>query len=206
MTYHAQNGMGSYYELSGFGGMARPSRRVFSGFGAVSFSADALWSDWLAGAGGNNAAGKRAADTLRAALGQLGYGPVAVGGMFADSSSGGALDKAAYGKFVSDNGVSPTPGMPAYWPNKAGIIKLAELVKAGGNPGGGEVQEFHDAGGTIVAGAAPGAKPLATASLSTGMMVGIAAAAVLGIGALALFAKKKGPGSSTSSSSGTRAA
>jgi hypothetical protein len=157
------------------------------GFGAVDFSASVVWSDWLAGSKGDNAAGKRAADTIRAALGQLGYGPFKIGVMW-----GSPEDKAGYTKFTQQTGMPPTSGMPTWWPNQASLQKLEELVKAGGTPGGGPVQEFHTTPAGIVSGPAPGAKAL-TAGLSTGTKIALAAAAAAVLAGVVLLGKKKGP-------------
>jgi hypothetical protein len=159
------------------------------GFGAVDFSAAVVWSDWLAGAPpkNDNAAGKRAADTIRAGLGQLGYGPFKIGVMW-----GSPEDKAGYTKFAQQTGMPPTSGMPTWWPNQASLQKLEELVKAGGTPGGGPVQEFHTTPAGIVSGPAPGQKAL-TAGLSTGTKIALAAAAAAVLAGVVLLGKKKGP-------------
>jgi len=169
---------------------------MLSGLGAISFSSGAVWSDWLAGAPptSNNAAGKRAADAIRAALGQLGYGTVAIGQQWGTSQ-----DKAAYSKFASDNGVSPPSGMPTWWPSQAGVDKLGELVAAGGTPGGLPVQEFHAGpSGELIPGPAPGTAPIGTPTAKAGMtgtQVGLLVAALVVVGGLAVMAKKKKPGS-----------
>lgn len=190
----------SYHALLGTSGMGS-----YGALGAISFSAASVWSDWLAGSKGDNAAGKRAADSIRAALGQLGFGPVSMGAMW-----GSAQDKAAYGGFVDKYGVTPTSGMPKWWVNQNGLAKLEELVKAGDVVGGGEVVEFHQVGDQLVSGPKPGAKPIgagvAKAGLSTGAMVGIAAAVLVGVGLLAMASKKKGSPSSSSTSPATTAA
>jgi len=169
---------------------------MLSGLGAIAFSSGAVWSDWLRGAPptSDNAAGRRAANAIRAALGQLGYGTVTL-----DVNWGAAQDKAAYSKFASDNGVSPPQGMPSWWPSQMGIDKLGELVAAGGTPGGLPVQEFHAGpSGQLIPGAAPGTAPigapLAKAGMS-GMQMGLlAVVAVVVVGGLAVMSKKKKPG------------
>lgn len=173
---------------------------MMNGMGAIDFNAGATWSDWLAGANGDNAAGKRAADSLRAALGQLGYGPFTLG-----VGWGSSQDKAGYGKFASDNGISAPSGMPSWWPSQQGVDKLGELVAAGGTPGGGPVQEFHAGpGGVLIPGAAPGTAPIgaAKAGMSGGMQVGLMIAALAAVAGLAVLAKKKKAAAGHASSAG----
>ena len=174
---------------------------MLSGLGAITFSSGAVWSDWLAGASGDNAAGKRAADAMRAALGQLGYGPFTLG-----VSWGSSQDKAGYSKFASDNGISPPSGMPSWWPSQTGVDKLGELVAAGGTPGGGPVQEFHAGpSGELIPGPAPGTAPIGAPVAKAGMtgtQIGLLVAALVVVGGLAVMAKKKKPGAAASSGYG----
>jgi len=100
-------------------------RYQFTGFGAAPalFNAAATWNDWLAGAptptsDGNNAAGMRAADAIRTALTQAGYGPFNMG-----VSWGTSADKAGMGKFVNDNQIAPSSN-GAWWPTKQALVAL----------------------------------------------------------------------------------
>lgn len=123
------------------------NRGIFAGlaaFGAIDFNADLVWQDWLAGAGGNQAAGMRAANSIRAALAQLGYGTVSM-----SASWGTSQDKAAYSKFVSQQGVAPSPN-GSWWPTKPGVLRLGQLVAAGGTPGGGPSIDYQVIDGEFV--------------------------------------------------------
>ena len=162
---------------------------MLSGLGAIDFNADTVWSDFLHGASGDNAAGKRATQTISAALNQLGYGLVPMGG---DVGTIGPY----YKRFVQENGVTPSPN-GAGWPTQAGIIKLGEMVAAGGAPGGQPVVEFHQTpSGQFVSGQKPGTAAIGTAKAGmTGMQMGLlAVAAIVLVGGLAVMSKKKKPG------------
>ena len=178
----------SYYMLSGLG------RFAMKGFGAIDFNASTVWSDWLAGASGNAAAGKRAASNIQAALNQLGYGPIGVDGAFGSGSL------AAWARFANDNGTGD-----AKWPTQVGIDKMGEVVAAGGAPGGGPVVESHIVNGQFVPGPAPGAAPIGTPAAKAGMtgtQIGLLVAALVVVGGLAVMAKKKKPGAAASSGYG----
>ena len=167
----------SYYPMTPLEG--------YDGFGAVSsFNAAAVWADWVAGAK-DNAAGKRSADAIRAALGSLGYGPFTFGVPWTQSTD------SEYGRFATENGVPKPAGLPMWWPSKVGLIKLGERVAQGGTPGGGTPQLTHVVGGEVVPGGGPGGEP-AKADISTGLAIGIGAVALIGIGIIAVMAKKKG--------------
>lgn len=150
---------------------------AYGAFGAVTFNGPAVWQDWLSGANGNGAAGARAADTIRAALGQLGYGPFTMGG-----SWGTDADKAGYSAFVAQQGISAGPN-GSWWPTEEGILKLQQLVKAGGNPGGGPAQVFTMVDGQFV--------PGGHAPLSLVAKLGLLAAAVVCVGGAAYAYKKR---------------
>ncbi len=155
-----------------------------SGFGAITFEPSAVWADWLAGSAGDNAAGARAADEIRAALGQLGYGTEKIG-----QSWGTPQDKAAYSAFVQQQNL-PASSNGSWWPTQLGITRLGDLVKQGGTPGGGSSQQFHLENGVVVPGAAPGSS---TASMSTGAKIGLVVVALGILGAAAIFSKKRSP-------------
>lgn len=156
----------------------------FGGFGAIDFSGSAVWEDWLAGGRGDTAAGMRAANAIRAALGQLGYGNFTTGAAWGTSA-----DKSGYGKFAQDQGIAAPTGMPVWWPSQVGLLKLQELTKAGGTPGGGPAQEFHTVDNVLVPGAAPGASGVSKASMGT--LLGLGVAALVVVGGLAMLSKKK---------------
>lgn len=177
------------YALARFGGFGA------MGLGAISFLADEVWSNWVAG----GASANLAADSIRAALSQIGYGPFQMGVAW-----GSGTDKAEYGRAVDEQGIPATPGMPKWWPNKGAMIKLEELVKAGDNVGGGPVTEYHIVDNKVVSGKSPAQiaaekkavasnknAGLSTAGMTTGAWVGIGVAALAVVGGLALLAKKK---------------
>lgn len=155
-----------------------PRRGVgFAGFGAVTFDAQQVWSDWQAG----GTRGNNAASAIQAALNQIGYGPISVDGQF------GAGSQAAWNKFAAANGV------PGTWPTEVGVLKLGDQVAQGGNQGGGTVVDYHIEDGKYVPGSAPGTQK---AGLGTLGMIGIVA--LIAIGGAALLAKKKKQGTSSS--------
>lgn len=130
---------------------------IFAGlaaFGAVDFNADLVWQNWLAGASGNNAAGMQAANGIRAALAQLGYGTFTM-----NVNWGSSQDNAAWGKFAAQQGV------PSNWPTKAAVIRLGQLVQAGGTPGGGPSVDYQVVDGEFIkqSGSSGGKVPLLAA-------------------------------------------
>jgi hypothetical protein len=72
-----------------------------------------------------NAAGGRAAKAVQAGLNELGYGPIAVDGMWGSESS------AAWAKFAADAKVPAGPGLVS----RAGIVAMEEALKGGKTPG-----------------------------------------------------------------------
>ncbi len=153
------------------------------GLGGIDFNASSVWTDWVAGAPptNDNAAGARAAKAIQAGLNEIGYGPIAVDGQFGSGSI------AAWNKFANANSV------PTDWPTQVGVTKLGEQIAAGGNQGGGTVSDYHIVNGQYVPGAAPGTSKAGMSST----MIGIGIAALVGIGILAIVAKKKKTGSTS---------
>lgn len=145
---------------------------ALKGFGGIDFNASQVCSLWQAGGSSANTA----ASKIQAALNEIGYGPLGVDGQF----GGGSL--AAWKRFADANGVASN------WPDCTGITKLGEQVQSGGDQGGGGVQEYHEVGGKFVPGKAPGK------GMSTGMIVGLGAIALLAIGGAVLVAKKRRAG------------
>lgn len=163
-----------------------------AGFGAVAmaFNADAVWADCLAGSSCKTGkeptcgASKRCGQSIQAALNALGYGPLTVDGQI------GTGTMAAIKRFSMDNGFGSLT-----WPTKPMVIKMGELLAAGEKPGPGPVVESHVVNGEFVPGAAPGGGM--STGMSTGLALGLGAIALVGVGALALMAKKKGGKAST---------
>lgn len=182
----------SYMMLSGFGGIA------LGGFGAASsFSAEAVWTDCLAGSSCKTGkeptcgASKRCGQSVQAALNALGYGPLTVDGQI------GPASMSAIKKYSLDNGFGAL-----VWPTKAMLIKMEEQLSKGEKPGPGAAIDSHVVGGEFVPGSGPGGL-VSTMGMSTGMMLGLGALALVGVGVLALIAKKKrgAPGGTTKFSS-----
>jgi hypothetical protein len=149
----------------------------FGGFGMTpdEFNPAAVLADWKAG----GLAGKRASNVIKAALDQLGYGPMS-------TSAGGEFTQADYGRY---NAMARATGTPTQFFSMEGFTAMRNLLSKGGTPGGGPpiVSVVTPDGGRIVGGAA-GAK---LAGMSTGMKIGLAAAAAALIGAVAFAAKKR---------------
>jgi peptidoglycan hydrolase-like protein with peptidoglycan-binding domain len=148
--------------------------RPLGAFGQITFDGAQVWSDFAAG----GAQGTTAAQSIQAALNQLGYGPLTVDGQF------GAASLAAWARFATDNGTGD-----GSWPSQVGVLKLGDAVAAGGDPGGGPIILQHVEDGQIVPGAAPGGAT--TASSLTGMQIGLLVGAVAIVGALVLVSKHK---------------
>jgi len=124
---NATNGLGSYYLTGGprsVNGMGAYYTR-FAGMGAFDPVLD--WSNWVAGASGNVAAGQTAADDIRAALTAAGYGPTTQGVPW-----GTAQDQAAYTAFATQYNLAPDGNNPIWWPTQAGLQQLA-TASAGSN-------------------------------------------------------------------------
>lgn len=150
-----------------------PRRGVgLMGLGSSDFNAPSVWSDWVAGSAGNASAGKRAGQAIQNGLNSIGYGPIAVDGQFGSGSI------SAWNRFAVANGV------PKDWPTQAGVIKLGEQLDKGGNQGGGGVQVSHIVDGQYIPGAS-------ASSTRASMLMGLGIVAVIGIGIIAIAAKKK---------------
>lgn len=170
----------SYYMIPSHPAMATGGLMGFGAFGATDFNPSLVWADCEAGASGNNAAGKNCGMAIQMALNKLGYGPLTVDGQVGKNTI------AALKQFGIDNGFGAIT-----WPTKAAVIKMDELMRAGATPGPSAPIESHVVGGEVVPGAAPGSGVLAKAGITSGTALAIGAVALVGIGALALMAKKK---------------
>ena len=105
--------------------------------GGVDFNGGQVWADWVAcdkayrasQAAGTSFSGhpscNRAVDSMRAALGQLGYGGLNMG------TSWGSGDQAAYKQWASDAGVAASGGMPT----ETGLKVMETQIRAGVTPG-----------------------------------------------------------------------
>jgi hypothetical protein len=148
------------------------------GFGAAGLTIDPAqtWNEWVAGAGGDNAAGKRAAQALQAALNQLGYGPLTVDGVWGPKSG------AAFKAFAAAQGTTTND----IYPTQDGIEKIALLLQGGAKPGPAPAVQYELIGGQYVT-----TSGLKTAGLGTGLLIAGGAAAAIILGGLVLGAKKK---------------
>jgi hypothetical protein len=115
------------------------------GFGALAdeFKASKVWADAQLGGscytpsspnyqveemyGACNAAGARATDMIRAALNELGYGPLVLGEMWSEANPGAALKK-----YHADKGLAPGPGLGV---SQAGLVAMEEDLKSGKKAG-----------------------------------------------------------------------
>jgi hypothetical protein len=135
------------------------SKQIFSGFGAAqafAFDSAAVWSDWVASKCTNpddyknNQAmctirGKRAVDSIRAALGNLGYGTSEMSVMWTSA------DQANYKQWAADSGQSSSSGMP----EKGHLQLMEQQISQGMKPGPEAAVSYAVVGGEIVdAGAA----------------------------------------------------
>ena len=186
---YGNNGVGSYYEIP---------------FGSVApdFNANAVWADVQLGGscympnnpnyqneamyGKCNAAGERATNMIRAALNELGYGPLAVGNEMWSNANPGA----AWKRFLSDHNLPPGPGPGV---SLQGLLLMEKLLKEGKKPGPGDKTEFEKVNGTFI----PKTDDK-IAGMSAGTLL-IAAAVVGGIGYLAYRSGKKKKGRGTTS-------
>lgn len=167
----SMRGMGCGYGCSGLGATG------------ISFNAASVWAGWKACSGGSQAQCKAAVDTIRGALGQLGYGALALGTPWTSS------DIAAWKAWQSDNGLTPLTAIP--WKDHLNVMEAQ--MKAGKVTGGEEPIVYT----TIAGGQVAKAETVGEGKqgLSRNMMIGIAA--VAGVGLLAIVASKKKPARAT---------
>ena len=174
----ATDGFGAYY-------LAVPGQ-MFSGFGAEAFTFDAnkVWSDWLTGGACDKdhpmpcVAAKRAVDSLRAALGQLGYGPLSL------SVSWGAADQAAYTAWAQAAGLTVNnSGLP----EQAHLSVMQTQVSQGMVTGPNAPISYSKVGDTIVQTAATAWAKAKGIGWKTWAIIG--AAVVAGV---VIYKKRKG--------------
>lgn len=157
---HYNNGMTHFY--SGYGGSCCGALGA-SNDGFV-FNGSQVWADYMTGqkcgasytdSSGKSvpygdqasacAAAKNAVDSIRAALGKLGYGALAFGKPW------GSADQAAYQRWVDDMSLSPSPagrGMPA----QSHMAVMEKQVNAGETPGPQDPLQVQKVGGEYVRG------------------------------------------------------
>ncbi len=149
-----------------------------SGFGAVdigggvTFNAAKAWSGWKACSSGGGSACLDAVDSIRAALGKLGYGELPFGQPWGSSDS--AAIKAMAGELNLPSSAIPT---------EAVLNGMQALLEQGAKPGPEPSTSVMKVGGTYMS------KPsgLVTAGLVAAGVVGLAA-----IGGLVVLSKRKG--------------
>lgn len=161
-------GLGSYYYPRPW-----PARRGLRGLGVVgpsggvsAFDAAQAWAGWVAC--GRGAAGqaqcKAAIDRIRVALGQLGYGQLAMGGMWTGP------DIPAWKSFLS---AASQPSSEI--PTRAGLDAMQAILAAGQKPGPQPAVEYVRTGDTYTPAGALGG-----ASKASLVIAGLVAAGVLG--------------------------
>ena len=181
MTYVPMQPVGSYFTFAPheiMNGMGRAPlasyytftpHEIMSGFGAFDFSPDEVWSDWFAGQACPEvpaacARAKSAADTMRAALQQLGYGKLQFGVAW------GSKDQQALTRFSSDLNLPPG-GLPT----KGKVQVMGEMLARGKKPGPERGIETHKVGTEFVPGRGPG-----RAGVGGLLAVGLVGAALIG--------------------------
>ena len=160
-----------------------------SGFGAAqafAFDSAAVWSDWVAGATGCDYSSsqnlcvikaKRAVNSIRAALGELGYGTSVM------SVSWSSADQANYKQWAADSNQTSSNGMP----EKSHLQLMEQQISQGMKPGPEAAVSYVKVGNEIV----EGGSALLQKAKGLGWKVWalIGAAAVVGV---VIYKKRKG--------------
>jgi len=179
----ATDGFGAYY-------LAVPGQ-MFSGLGAAqafSFDANQTWSEWMAGqaCSGTNAAActhaKNAVDSLRAALGMLGYGPLGLG------QSWGSADQGAYKQWAANAGLTVSNGG---LPEQSHLPVMQQQVAAGMVTGPNAPVAYDTVGGQIVQAAAVVKGSVQGMSAKTWALIALGGVALITV--VVIAKKKKGP-------------
>jgi hypothetical protein len=201
MTY-AMQGMGAYYTF-------QPGK-VYSGYGAVAtgggidFNATTVWSNWLGcktcympdASGAIQTSGcpkcKDGVNTIRAALGQLGFGTLPM------NEPWGAADQGAYKAWAASVGLPSPNGMP----NRDDLFVMEKQLKAGTVTGTQAPTSYTKVGTTYVpsetvgAPGLPGAPPPAKAGMEAKdwmLLIGVGVAIVGGVAIYKVYKKGKKP-------------
>jgi hypothetical protein len=167
----------SYYQyyphevFSGAGGCGCGSMGAIGIGGGISFTATKAWTGWKACSGGSQSLCLDAVDSIRAALGQLGYGQLSFGTPWT------APDQAALKAFGEAAGLPVPGGIP-----NEGILQAMEAnLKQGTKPGPEPKTNVTKVGGRYMV--SPG---MGTAGI---VAAGVLAMAV--VGGLAVYSKRK---------------
>lgn len=144
-----------------------------TGVGAIasSFDGEKVFADAMAGSAGDVGRGKKANEMIAAALNELGYGPVPLGGTWAGST------EPKFKQFMADQGLT-YQGRAAEL--KKGLIQMEQLLQAGEVPGPNEPEEHEVVGGEVV--------PTVDEGFST---AGLLVLGLVGVGAIAFLATRK---------------
>ena len=140
--------------------------------GGITFNAAKAWSGWKACSSGGGSACVDAVDSIRAALGKLGYGELPFGQPW------GGSDSAAIKSFAAEVNL-PSSAIPT----EAVLNAMEAMLKEGAKPGPEPSTSVMKVGGTYMT------RPsgLVTAGIVAAGVVGLAA-----IGGLVLLSKRKG--------------
>lgn len=179
----ATDGFGAYY-------LAVPGQ-MFSGFsGDFVFDANQVWSEWLAGQCGGSgqptctsaisAHAKNAVDSLRAALGKLGYGPLGL------SVSWGSADQGAYKSWAANAGLSSSYGMP----ENAHLSVMQQQIAAGIVTGPNAPVDYSLVDGQVVQTAAVAKGSVQGMSAKTWALIALGGVALISV--IVIAKKKKG--------------
>lgn len=168
--YHFYSGLGLFDSGCGCGALGAAAA-------GVQFNASQVWAGWLSCKGCPPVCSKcrDAADTIRASLGQLGYGQLEMGVPWGDA------DMSAYRSWQQDNGLSPSGG----WPAQPHMAVMEQQISAGTVTGSQEPVEYTKVGAEYVA----PAEGVARAGIGGLMLLGVVGLAA--VGGLALLARSR---------------
>jgi len=188
-VYEAAAGLGAILRTKDKSGQYRPAKwlipSAYSGLGGIEFNGAQGWTDQLA----CNAAYQANKTTIpqckswvnlmRAGLAQLGYGQLG------QNVSWGSADEAAYKSWCTKNSMTPTA-----MPTQDGWTLMQTQVNNNIVTGDQPPVQMTKSGDTFVP-----TGTVAGAGASTGispMMIGLIAVGVIGLGAIAIMAKRHG--------------
>jgi hypothetical protein len=188
-VYEAAAGLGAFLRSKDRAGRYSPAKWIipsaYSGLGGIEFSGAKGWSDQLACDAAYKANKttvpqcKTWVNLMRAGLAQCGYGQLG------QNQSWGSADIAAYNNWCAKNSMTQTT-----YPTQDGWLLMEKQVAGGVVTGDKPPVQMEKQGETFVpAGTAAGAG--ATKGGLSPMMIGVIAVGVIGLGALAIAAKKR---------------
>jgi hypothetical protein len=163
---------GEVYSGVGACGCGCGSLGVIGAGGGTSFSASKAWAGWKACSGGSQSQCLEAVDSIRAALGELGYGQLPFGQPWSGA------DQAAIKAVAGELGL-PVSAIPT----EAVLAGMEELLRKGQKPGPEPAVKAEKIGGRYMT--VPG-------GLGTVGLVAAGVLALAAVGGLAIMSKRKG--------------